>query len=117
MKTTEITFGFDDIPNITIGHAKTFNTRRIVFDFSALKQRYGDGEFSLLYVKPSESEERPEEELTVPVVVTGTKAAWIVTDTDTAHSGTGEAECIYRGNKFCYKSNVFHVIVGRDIND
>lgn len=117
MITTEITLGYDDVPNITIGRAKTHNTRSIVFDFSALKEKYGDGEFSLLYVKPGETEERPESELTVPVIVTGNKATWIVTDTNTAHSGAGEAECIYRGNKFCYKSNVFHVIVGRDIND
>ncbi len=117
MITTEITLGYDDVPNITIGKAKTYNTRSIVFDFSALKEKYGDGVFSLLYVRPGEAEERSEAELTVPVVVTGNKATWIVTDTDTAHSGAGEAECIYRGNGFCFKSNIFYVVVGRDIND
>ena len=117
MKTTEIKFGFDDIPNITIGHAKTFNTRRILFDFSALKQRYGDGEFTLLFIRPGESDTRPENEIKVPVAIFGSKAAWTITDDDTAKAGTGTAECIFRGNKFCYKSNVFHVIVGHDIND
>lgn len=117
MITKEIVLSCSDIPNISIGMKGTFNTRRIVFDYSLLRKRFGEGEFSLLFLKPGEPDTLPEEDITVPVTISGNKAIWTITETDTATAGSGLAECIYKGNKFCFKSNVFLVIVKRDIDD
>lgn len=110
MLTSDIIVGRDDIPNITIGPARTENTRSIVFDFAPLLDEFGPGTFSLLFRGPGS-----EESVTVPVQISGTKATWIVTETDTAAPGTWEAEIFYTGNDFCYKTNVFFIGVCRVI--
>lgn len=115
MVSTEITVSHSDIPTIYIGRAKTRYTRQIVFDFSALTEEFGSGEFILLYSRPGESTNRPETEMTVPLEITGNTAVWNISDFDTEHTGCGEGEIIFRNALCCWKSNVFPVSVNRSI--
>ena len=115
MLSTEITVNRSDIPSVTIGRTRTHNTRKIVFDFSALVDEFGNGDFILLYALPGTSTDRPEEEMIVPVEISGNKAVWTVSDDDTATTGQGEAEIFYRNESFCWKSNVFSVAVNHAI--
>ena len=115
MLSTEIAVSRSDIPSVSIGRNRTHNTRKVVFDFSELLREFGQGSFTLLYVRPEESPNRPIAELTVPLEITGNKAVWTVSDHDTEITGSGEAECMYSGNGFLYKTNVFTVSVNRAI--
>ena len=115
MLSTEITVNRSDIPTICIGRTRTHNTRRIVFDFSALVEEFGHGDFILLYAPPGTSTDRPEEEMIVPLQISGNKAVWTVSDDDTATTGQGAAEIFYRNDSFCYKTNVFSVAVNHAI--
>jgi len=111
MLSTEITVNRSDIPTICIGRTRTHNTRKIVFDFRALVEEFGQGDFILLYSRPEEPTNRPEEEMIVPLEIVGHKATWNITETDTAFTGLGEGEIFYRNATFCWKSNVFSVAV------
>lgn len=115
MLSTEIAVSRSDIPSVSIGRSRTHNTRKVVFDFSALVREFGEGTFTLLFVRPGESPERPIAELEVPLEITGNKAVWTVSDRDTEITGSGEAECMYHNTGFCYKTNVFTVSVNRAI--
>lgn len=115
MLATEITVNRSDIPTIYIGRTRTHNTRKIVFDFSALVEEFGQGDFILLYSRPEEPTNRPEEEMIVPVEISGCKAVWTISDDDTATTGQGAAEIFYRNDSFCYKTNVFPIAVNHAI--
>ena len=115
MLSSEIKVSRSNIPTICIGRTRTHNTRKIVFDFSALVEEFGQGDFILLYSRPGEPTNLPEEQMIVPVEISGNKAVWTVSDDDTATTGQGEAEIFYRNESFCYKSNVFDVSVNRAI--
>lgn len=115
MVSTEITVNRSDIPTIYIGRTRTHNTRKIVFDYSALVEEFGQGDFILLYAPPGTSTDRPEKEMIVPLEIVGHKATWNITETDTAFTGLGEGEIFYRNATFCWKSNVFPVAVNHAI--
>ena len=115
MLSSEIKVSRSDIPTIYIGRAKTRYTRIVVFDFSALTEEFGSGDFILLYSRPGELANRPEPEMAVPLEITGNKAVWKVSERDTENSGCGEGEIIFRNASCCYKTNVFPVIVNRAI--
>lgn len=116
-KILEIPVTIEDIPDFGIGYRGTENTLKVIFDFSALLQKFGKGEFLLLFVRPHESDRQPIADITVPVTIEGTKATWTVSDRDTEKSGIGEAQIVYTTAHSRWKSNVWSVAVSRDISE
>lgn len=115
-KRRELVVSREDVPWISIGRRGTYNTQEIIFDFSVLKAEFGEGIFQLLFVRPGESESQPIANITVPVTITENKAIWNITDHDTEKTGNGVGQIVYRGDGFCYKTNVFQIAVTRGIN-
>ena len=105
-----------DLPWISIGRCGSYGTQEIIFDFSELAEEFGAGDFYLLFVRPTEADEQPLENIKVPLDVSGHIATWTVSEHDTEKLGRGAGQIVYRGNGFCYKSNIFQIIVTRDIH-
>lgn len=115
MTRREIKLNLDDVPWISIGRCGTSGTHEIIFDFSMFTEAFGDGNFALLFVRPGDPDNQPLENITVPVMITGNKAKWIVRDIDTERTGAGAGQILYYGDTFRYKSNVFPINVRRSI--
>ena len=105
----------DDLPWITIGRCGSHGTREIIFDFSELVKEFGTGDFSLLFVRPSEPDKQPIENITVPLSVSGHLATWTVSEHDTEKLGRGAGQIVYCGDGFRYRSSVFQITVLRSI--
>ncbi len=105
-----------DLPWLSIGRCGSYGTQEIIFDFSELAEEFGTGDFSLLFVRPTEADEQPIENIKVPVSVSGHFAYWIVSEHDTEKLGRGAGQIVYCGNGFLYKSSIFQITVMRDIH-
>ena len=116
-QTLKIPVSRKDIPDFSIGRRGERFARKVEFDFSALVEEFGEGEFTLLYVRPGEPDNQPFADITVFVTIDGTIATWTVSDRDTEKSGIGEAQIVYTTAHSRWKSNVWSVAVSRDISE
>lgn len=112
MRRVTIRVGFT-ITVISLGHRGENRATEICFDVSAFVSLYGEGTGTLLVKRPGDSE-------AYPVVLTreGSVLSWIVSNTDTAREGPGEAELFwYVGDDTLAKSITFDTDVAPDIGN
>lgn len=97
---------------LLIGYAGEDSVDAVDFDFSAWAQDYGEGTISLELMRASD---------TAPylaiLTVDGTTARWTVSDVDTARSGPGVAQLIYKPARGTKKSAIYKFYVGRSLTE
>lgn len=103
--------GCMDTP-LLIGYAGENNIDAVDFDFSAWAETYGEGEIYLEIMRASD---------TAPylaiLTVDGSTARWTISDVDTARSGPGVAQLVYKPTGATKKSAIFKFYVGRSITE
>lgn len=89
-------------PEIYLGRQGEMNAREIVFDLSALREKYGTGTATLYHQRAKDP---------APYLIgetTGTTLTWTVSETDTVYAGIGYCEFRYTfGTEGLSKSTMF----------
>lgn len=111
MKTINITVG-QSVYGIPIGRRGENEATQVVFDCTAFAERYGSGTAVLLAKRPKDTSAYP-----VTVEQDGSTVTWAVTDTDTAHRGSGECELFWYVGDVLAKSVVYRTTIGKDIGE
>ena len=93
-----------NIPSITLylGRQGENNVKEISFDFSGLKNEFGDGTVSLVVQRPTDSEPYP-----VALDTVNEAAVWTVSNVDTSVEGIGKAQVTYTVNDQIKKSIIY----------
>lgn len=103
--------GCIDAP-LLLGYAGENDVEAVDFDFSAWAEAYGEGSLALELMRASD---------TAPylavLTIDGTVARWTVSDVDTARSGPGVAQLVYKVDGKVKKSMVFKFFVGSSIRE
>ena len=111
IKEERVTLSCEDMRPIVLGKVKT-NTKRFVFDLSALMDEYGSGGTAELWFRRPDDLAATKQQLQLE----GKTAIWDITKEATAQRGEGEAQFFYYpGEKGLVKTNIFKAIVLRDI--
>ena len=97
---------------ITIGRRGENLARCIVFDISAWRETFGDGQVELLH-------QRNEDESPYPCAITieGDDVIWEINSGDTAKEGSGRCELRYMVDETLAKSAIYQTVVETAIND
>ena len=91
---------------IEVGRLGENDANSISFDFAAWVEKYGDGNITMLFQRPTEALIYP-----IALSVNGTVATWTVSETDTAISGKAHATLIYTVDEVIKKSAEFFCMV------
>lgn len=97
---------------LLIGYAGEDSVDAVDFDFSAWEEAYGEGTISLELMRASDTAPYP-----AILTVDGTVARWTVSDVDTARSGPGVAQLIYKPARGTKKSAIYKFYVGRSLTE
>jgi len=97
---------------LLIGYAGEDSMDAVDFDFSAWAHDYGEGTISLELMRTSDTAPYP-----AILTVDGTVARWTVSDVDTARSGPGVAQLVYKPTGATKKSAIYKFYVGRSITE
>lgn len=91
-------------PSITLylGRQGENNVKEISFDFSGLKNEFGDGTISLVVQRPTDSEPYP-----VALDIVDESAVWTVSNVDTSVEGIGKAQVTYTVDDQVKKSVIY----------
>lgn len=103
--------GCIDAP-LLLGYAGENDVEAVDFDFSAWAEAYGEGSLALELMRASDTAPYP-----AVLTIDGTVARWTVSDVDTARSGPGVAQLVYKVDGKVKKSMVFKFFVGSSIRE
>lgn len=100
----------DDITSIVIGRVGENDAVSIEFDYSEWIAEFGTGTITLNFLRPTE-------DVPYPVSLTTDEgiATWLVSSTDTAISGVGQAQFVYTVSDVIKKSRVLSAIILKSI--
>ena len=87
---------------LQLGRVGENNANEITFDFSDWQSEFGEGTVSLVCKRPTDAEGYP-----VSLTVSGTEATWLVSSTDVAYEGLGQAQITYTVNGVIKKSVIY----------
>ena len=87
---------------LQLGRVGENNANEITFDFSDWQSEFGEGTVSLVCKRPTDAEGYP-----VSLTVDGTEATWLVSSTDVAYEGLGQAQISYTVNGVIKKSVIY----------
>ena len=87
---------------LQLGRVGENNANSITFDFSDWQSEFGEGTVSLVCKRPTDAEGYP-----VSLTVSGTEATWLVSSTDVAYEGLGQAQISYTVNGVIKKSVIY----------
>ena len=87
---------------LQLGRVGENNANEITFDFSNWQSEFGEGTVSLVCKRPTDAEGYP-----VSLTVSGTEATWLVSSTDVAYEGLGQAQISYTVNGVIKKSVIY----------
>lgn len=87
---------------IGLGRAGENNARQIIFDLQPWVDQYGEGTASLVVRRANDAHPYP-----VALAITDNRAAWTITDADTAQAGFGQAELLWMVGNTLAKSAIY----------
>lgn len=104
------TINLDDTTSIVIGRVGENDSVSIAFDYSAWVTEFGEGTLVLNFLRPTEDVPYP-----VTLECADGTATWLVSSTDTAISGVGQAQFTYSVDSIIKKSRILSAIILRSI--
>lgn len=109
---TTINMYVNKIYPVTIGFSGENEVSEVVFDYSSWATLYGDGNLTLIIIRPKDDEPYP---VDLTAGNDDHTAVWTVSETDTEYCGIGSAQLIYTVDDQVKKSAIFDLTINRSL--
>lgn len=100
------------ISQIHIGYQGENEANQVVFDISSWIDEYGNGEAVLHILRNGEKLPYAKD-----CTIDGTNAIWVIDDIDTARSGRGVAQLVYKKDNIVKKNATYTTVVGTGVEN